>query len=100
MLSNNAVKFVQFPGLNSVRNVQGAPSHPGSAFALTGRGEVLVYDPKAHSSDNSAGCSGGVFSQDLKVNGEATPVVRALENGFSCGSLLSAKFILGDTCET
>lgn len=64
-------------GMNSVRNISGAPTFPGPLVSVTSRGEALVFDPNTMSveeeNDMSSGANikkmDGQFSQDIDVRG-------------------------------
>jgi len=87
-------------GMNSVH---GTISRPGnySLFSVTGRGEVLVYDPKAAQlvGEEESTMVGSQFSQEIPLNEKSTPCTEKLSNGFGVGSALYFEITIGELCE-
>jgi len=84
--------------------VHGTASRPGigSVYSVTGRGEVMVFDPQAakHVGEEENSVVGSQYSQEIPVEGRQTPLVEKLTNGFGPGSALYAEMTIGEACDS
>ena len=93
-------------GMNCVHGTMGRPGM-GSVFSVTGRGEVMVFDPQAAKrvGEEENTVVGSQYSQEIEVEGRQAPgvwggVVEKLANGFGAGSALYTEIKIGESCET
>ena len=84
--------------------VHGTTARPGlgCVYSVTGRGEVMVFDPQAAKlvGEEENSVVGSQYSQEIQVEGKQTPLVEKLGNGFGPGSALYTEMTIGEACDT
>ena len=73
--------------MSSVRGARGRPS-PAALWSVTGRGEVLAWDPRAARGAGEDRGRGELHTVQLEAADTRAPVVHRLTNGFGPGSTL------------
>jgi len=88
-------------GMNCVHGTTGRPG-TGGVYSVTGRGEVMVFDPQAAKlvGEEENSTVGSQYSQEIPIEGKQTPLVEKLGNGFGPGSALYTEMTIGEACET